>query len=484
MRSCLPVVAPACCITVTNPKHPLDSVVGMSLLLTSARLIPIPTGSTGTGYIDRGWMLVTDGVIAGIGPGDPPPGTTADETLDVDGAFVAPGFVSSHSHLFTSGLRGLGVADTLYGWCDSMLGTTAHMTAEQMYWSTLHGGLDFLSNGVTTAYNFTDPLQAWEPMVDGKRTGSAGLRGLEYHERQADGCLDAGLRFVDAIGMDVTAGSLEEVDDRFAAEVAHTRSMDPDLALGCSIMGQVQWSPHPDAAEIEAATMRRLGVTNQAHFLESPEAVEHQRSKFALYRDSGALEMGLVFGHFIQTTPEIIDESIARGAAMSWQPASNGRLASGVALVPEMLEKGMRVGVGLDDQACTDVSDPWQNMRIGIYAQRARTMDPLSMLPEQMLRLHTLGAAEIMGVSDRVGSLEVGKFADFVIVDPRSPDIGPLWHPVRTYVLSMTTRNLTRVYVGGRLVNERGASTNPLAEEASARVHELPVQLEHRGYPH
>ena len=455
----------------------------MSLLVTHARLITIPAGTADPGYIEDGWMLIEDGRIAAIGSGTPD--AAADETLDVAGAFVAPGFVSSHSHLFTSGLRGLGVADTLYGWCDAMLGTTAHMTPEQLYWSTLHGSLDFLSNGVTTAYNFTDPLQAWESMVDGKRTGTAGIRGLEYHYRQADGTLDAGIRFVDASGMDVTVGSSDQVFDRFAAEVAHTRAMDTDYALGSSIMGQVQWSPHPEAAEFEVEAMRRYGVTNQAHFLESPEAVEHQQSKFALYRDAGALGLGLMFGHFIQTTPEIIAESVAGGASMSWQPASNGRLASGVALVPEMLEMGMKVGVGLDDQACTDVSDPWQNMRMGIYMQRARTKDPLSMMPELMLRLHTLGGAEIMGVDDRVGSLEVGKFADFVVVDPRMPDVGPLWHPVRSYVLAMSPRNLKAVYVGGRLVSENGVSTNPLAAEASAKVHELPASvIPLRGHPH
>ena len=455
----------------------------MSLLIVRARLITIPAGTEDPGYIEGGWMLVEDGRIAGIGAGDPPTGIGADETLDVDGAFVAPGFVSSHSHLFTSGLRGLGVGETLYGWCDAMLGTTAHMSAEQMYWSTMHGCLDFLSNGVTTAYNFTDPLQAWEPMVEGKRAGTAVLRGLDYHTRQADGCRDSGIRFVDSIGMDVTAGSDDEVFDRFAASVAHTRAMDADVALGCSIMGQVQWSPRLEAAELEVEAMRRFGVTNQAHFLESPEAVDVQQAKFALYRDAGALGLGLTFGHFIQTTPEIIAESVAGGASMSWQPASNGRLASGVALVPEMLELGMKVGVGLDDQACTDVSDPWQNMRMGIYMQRARTKDPLSMMPERMLRLHTLGGAEILGVDDRVGSLEVGKFADFVVVDPRSPDVGPLWHPVRSYVLSTSTRNLKQVYVGGVLVDEGGRSAHPLAEEASARLHELGGLVARRGYP-
>lgn len=455
----------------------------MTLLVTNARLITIPAGTDDPGYLERGWMLVDGGRIAALGEGDPT--VTADEVLDVAGAFVAPGFVSSHSHLFTSGLRGLGVSETLYGWCDSMLGTTAHFTPQDMYWSTLHGALDFLSNGVTTAYNFTDPLQAWESMVEGTRLGGdAPLRDLSYHTRQADGCLDAGLRFVDAIGMDVSTGSDEEIFDRFAASVAHTRSLDADYALGASIMGQVQWSPRPEAAELEVEAMRRYGVTNQAHFLESPEAVPVQQAKFASYVRAGALGPDMMFGHFIQTTPEILEQAAAGGASMSWQPASNGRLASGVALVPEMLELGMKVGIGLDDQACTDVSDPWQNMRMGIAMQRARTKDPLSMMPERVLRLHTLGGAEILGVDDRVGSLEVGKFADFVVVDPRHPDVGPLWHPVRNYVLSMTPRNLKAVYVGGMLVNADGVSTNPLAAEASVRLHEdLPALAARVGHP-
>jgi cytosine/adenosine deaminase-related metal-dependent hydrolase len=455
-----------------------------TLLVTNARLITVPAGADDPGYVERGWMLVDGGRIAAIGEGDAP-AASADEVLDVDGAFVAPGFVSSHSHLFTSGLRGLGVSETLYGWCDSMLGFTAHLSPEDMYWSTLHGSLDFLANGVTTAYNFTDPLQAWESMVDGQRVGGdAPLRDLSYHTRQADGCLDSGIRFVDAIAMDVSTGTDEEIFDRFAAEVSHTRSLDADFALGASIMGQVQWSPRPEAAEFEVEAMRRFGVTNHAHFLESPEAVPLQQAKFAMYQDAGALGPDMMFGHFIQTTPEIIQATAEGGAAMSWQPASNGRLASGVALVPEMLDLGIRVGMGLDDQACTDISDPWGNMRAGIFMQRARTKDPMSMTPERVLRLHTLGSAQILGVDDRVGSLEVGKFADFVVVDPRTPDVGPLWHPVRNYVLSMSLRNLKRVYVGGELVSEEGRSTNPLAAEATARLHaDLPAAATEFGHP-
>jgi cytosine/adenosine deaminase-related metal-dependent hydrolase len=198
-----------------------------------------------------------------------------------------------------------------------------------------------------------------------------------------------------------------------------------------------------------------------------------QRAKFARYRDAGALGPGMIFGHFIQTTEEIIAEAAASGSGMSWQPASNGRLASGTADVPRMLSAGMTVGMGLDDQACTDIADPWQNMRMGMFLVRAASGRPLDMMPETVLRLHTLSGARLLGVGDRVGSLEVGKLADFVVVDPMDPDVGPLWHPVRSYVLACGLRNLKQVYVGGRLVAQEGRSTSPLAAEARIKVREV-----------
>lgn len=452
------------------------------LLVTNALLISMAPGSPDV--LADGWMLVSDdGRIDSLGSGTPPTAEGA-EVLDVGGSFVAPGFVSSHSHLFTSGLRGLGVDATLYGWCDSMLGFTAKVSAENIYWSSLHGSLDFLSNGVTTAFDFTDPRLSWVPMIEGVRPRNGVLRDIDYVTRQADAKADSGIRYINAVGMDVTVGTDDEIFDRLAAAVDHDAAADQRFRLGSAIFGAVQWSPRRDAAELEVEAMKRFGIINQAHFLETREEVELQRSKFEWYSEAGALGPDLIFGHFIQTTPEIIDRAAAAGSGMSWQPASNGRLASGIADLPRMRAHGMTIGVGLDDQACTDVSDPWQNMRIGIFQQRAATGLPESMSPADMLRMHTLGSAQVLGIDDRVGSLEPGKFADFVVVDPRSPDIGPLWHPIDNYVLSSSLRNLKRVYVGGELVNENGVSTNPLATEASAKIHEqLPAVAAQHGWP-
>lgn len=447
---------------------PFGTLAGMTLLVVHARLITL--AGEDSGHIPTGWLQVDEGRISAIGAGDAPDLPNA-KVLDVAGAFVAPGFVSAHSHLFTSGARGLGVESTLYGWCDSMLGLMSHASPEDYYWSSLHGSLDFVANGTTTAFDFTDPRIPWEPMVDGVKSGAGALRPIEQQLAQIDAKLDSGIRFINAASLDDAIGTDDEVLDRFGLMVEHCRTLDPDRCLGAAIMGAVQWSPRPNAAALEVAAMRRYGVLNEAHFLETREEVELQRAKFALYRDAGALELGLIFGHFIQTTPEIIAEAAAGGARMSWQPASNGRLASGTADIVRIRDAGMPIGLGLDDQACTDVSDPWQNMRMGIYAVRAATGDPLSVLPEDVLRIATLGSAEVLGIDSQVGSLEVGKFADFLVVDPRRPDVGPLWHPVRNYVLSMSLRNLKRVYIGGELVAEDGISTNPLAARATEEIH-------------
>lgn len=419
-----------------------------------------------------GWFAVgDDGRITAVERGEPTPDqlTGAAETLDATGTIIGPGFVSAHSHLFTSGSRGLGMDETLYGWIEAMLRYVMPATPEDMYWCTRHGAQDFLRNGITTAYDFSDGGLQFD-----KTIASFGdrLPSLERQDAQLRAKLDAGLRSLHSVMLaqgDVPrADALAHVDDTVKAAA----DADPSLLLGLAINGAVQWAPTPDTAALEVEVMRQYGLVNQAHFLETAEMLELQRSKFAWYVDAGALSPQLVFGHFIQTTPEIIATAAAAGCAMSWQPMSNGRLASGVASIPEMRAAGMRIGMGLDDQSCTDVSDPWNNMRTGIAMMRAQYKDPLAAPVGDVLMMHTRGGAEALGVDDRVGSLRVGRFADFCVVDPRRPDTGPVWDAVGTYVLACSLRNLRSVWVGGEAVAQGADLVDPQAAEVESQVHE------------
>lgn len=427
-----------------------------------------------------GWFTVdADGRIAAIGPGTPDPAPTAERVLDVAGCIVAPGFVSAHSHLFTSGSRGLGMDQSLYGWIEAMTQYTDRADADDIYWLTRHGAEDFLANGITTAFDFTSPGVAFSAESDGVASFAEAIPDAAYQHAQLLGKLDAGIRYVHSVMLGQTtddAAVWANLDEVVAMAADTATGGDPvrrSRQLGLAISGSVQWAPDPAAAAIEVSAMRRHGLLNQPHFLETPHEIELQRAKFAWYRDAGALGPDLVFGHFIQTTDEILREAAEAGCGMVWQPSSNGRLASGIAEIPRARELGMRVGIGLDDQSCTDVSDPFMNMRVGIFLQRAHRRDPSAMPVADMLDLHTRGSAEVLGLGADVGSLAVGRYADFLVVDPRRPDVGPIWDPYGTYVLACGLRNLAGVYVGGRLVADRdGLVDRDAAARTSDQVHE------------
>ncbi len=468
------------------------------LTITNALVIPVADGVPDWFL---GWVRIgDDGRITGLGPGTPPlvddpahprpgfgggsrgvptPGTAAAGTtvLDVGGAIVAPGFVSAHSHLFTSGLRGIAASATLYPWVRAMMEIFRYAHAEDLYWCTVHGALDFLANGVTSAYNFQQSRVTWlyDPVTATNSVGA--VHPVDVTIRQFDAAADAGLRVLNAIRLDDEAVAEDEAlrvfDDMVAACADR---VPPALNLGASVFGAVQWAAGPRTAELETLAMTRHGLINQAHFVETAEGLDQQRAKFAWYAGAGALGPSMLFGHFVHPTPDMVDQVVRTGCGMVWQPTSNGRLGSGVADVVGLREQGVRVGIGLDDQSCTDISDPFANMRTGLYAQRALHTDAAVLAPRDVLRMHTLGAAEVLGVADRVGSLEVGKYADLVVVDHRSPSTGPVWDVLATYVLACGLRNLKQVYVGGRLASREGHCTAPVATDADAQLHERMVR--------
>jgi cytosine/adenosine deaminase-related metal-dependent hydrolase len=421
----------------------------------------------------HGWLSVgTDGRILGIGQGQPP--SPAGEILDARGRIVAPGFISAHSHLHTSGMRGIAADEQLYPWARACVRLTMGAEPDDMYWFVLHGCLDFLGNGITSAFNFpqNEVLSLYDPA-----TGSSSIvrKPEEFLTRQFDAVADSGLRVMGAIRLDDEPNggpSDEEVRSRFdRLSAAQAGRVPAGRNLGTAVYGAVQWSTEPRTARLEAEMMARHGIVNQAHFLETSEDIDGQRRKFAWYADAGVLGAQMIFGHFVHPTDEIIDAVARSGTRMVWQPTSNGRLGSGVADIVRYRRAGIAVGVGLDDQSCTDISDPFANMRLGLYSQRARYTDPSVLTARQMLRLHTVGSAEVLGVADRVGSLAPGRFADFLLVDPTSPDTGPIWDPYATYVLACGLRNLDEVRVGGRLVTDRGGSRNAAAATVRQELH-------------
>lgn len=426
----------------------------MSTLFIDAVIIPVDPAQP---RWFRGWLSVDDdGRITGLGEGTPAPATTAafSEVVDLNGAFLAPGFISAHSHIYTGGMRGIAHTEPLYTWVTQNSAMLAEADPEIMYWLSRAGGLDHLAAGVTSVYNFTQSR-----VVCRFDYASSTLKAVKVHDpdfvtRQIDGVADAGIRFVTSVRVDDEQLPEADAVAGFDAAMSHLTTIDaktPALNLGGSVYGAVQWASGRRTAELEKELMEKWSITNQAHFVETAEQIEIQQAKFDWYDDAGVLGTDFAFGHFVHPTERMVERVVESGTSVVWQAMSNGRLGSGIADITGLLTKDVTVGMGVDDQSCTDTSDPFENMRTGLFTQRAVHSDASIMSVDRVLHLHTLGSASSIGVSDKVGSLTVGKYADLVVVDPRHPATGPVWDPVATYVLACGLRHMRKVYVGGKV---------------------------------
>jgi 5-methylthioadenosine/S-adenosylhomocysteine deaminase len=423
----------------------------------------------------KGYMTVgADGRILAVAAGSPPAGLHARHVLDVQGHWIMPGFLSAHSHLWQAAFRGLAADSTLTHWLTAVYTDSADKArAEDFYWFTLSGALDHLQHGITGAYSFN-----YGGHVSGPPPGDV-AKTFNGYAFQAE--MDSGIRFVH--GYDVGSATRTGVTPAFTAAQARVplasflewakakaaaTPTGQSRYLSTMVSGYTAFAETENQAVLDKALMDEFHLGNQSHYLEPPDTSAEEQKKFVWFTETGLLGPTLIFGHFIHTTPAILAATGKAGASMSWNPLSNGRLASGVADIPAYLKNGIRVGMGVDGEASADLADPFENMRSGLYAIRDKYEDATIMSPYDVLRLHTLGSADVLGVADRCGSLEPGKFADFLVIDPAR--FGPVTDPYASLVFVAAERDMERVYVGGQLMVLRGVFTKQDGAKVQAEV--------------
>lgn len=392
----------------------------------------------------NGYLIITDdGTIRRIGKGKLPADVQAKKIVDAHGNWIIPGFVSAHSHLWQAAYRGVAEDKPLWGWGEDVYMQRAiKAQAADFYWFGLLGALDHLEHGVTTAYNFNYSSTFRESNDN------------TFDEAQFRAAQQSGIRFIHGyqpVGMkNVT--TVDTARNRLRAFLSWTASQ-PKTSnfLGVMINGMTVFNNTSQEAILEATLMKEFRIGNQTHYLESPDTQVDERSKFHWFKDSGLLSNKMIFGHFIHTDDFILQQTAKNGTAMSWSPLSNGRLASGVADIPKYLKMGIRVGMGEDGEASADLADPFENMRTGLYLIRSKYENATIMSPYQMLWLHTMGSADVLGIKDKVGSLEPGKFGDFLIINPIRLGAA-LEDPYANLVLVAAERDIDQVYVGGDLL--------------------------------
>ena len=189
------------------------------------------------------------------------------------------------------------------------------------------------------------------------------------------------------------------------------------------------------------------------------ERVQHMMGAVEYLDSVGALDERLLAAHCIDVSDREIRLLAESGTRVSTQPASNAFLGAGVAPVPRMLRAGIPMGIGTDDANCSDAVDLFGSMKLLALLHRAVSRDPGAISPQRVVEMATIEGARVLGMDDLIGSSEVGKRADLVILDLEEPRMTPAADLYAALVFLQPTVAVRTVIVDGRVVVERGVPT-------------------------
>ena len=323
--------------------------------------------------------------------------------------------------------------------------------AEDYYWFTLYGALDHLEHGVTGAYDFDLRRHFVGPSCARTDCDEASFRARWIPAFASCMAMTPTYRPEDTPAM--ARARLKSFLDWTAAQPKVVAIPERDAER------QRPHSTRPyQQAVSEKSMMDEFHIGNQSHYLEPPDTVAAEQVEIHWFEDSGLSAL-----HSTSVTSSIptISSSTKAAAAcsgMSWNPLSNGRLASGVADIPKYLKRAFAWAWAWTAKPAPTSPIPSKTCARAYTPSATSMRDATIMSPYQVLYLHTMGSADVMGVKDKLGSLEPGKFADFVVIDPTR--FGTVFDAYASLVLVTAERDIDRVYVGGELMVEQGRAVH------------------------
>jgi cytosine/adenosine deaminase-related metal-dependent hydrolase len=435
----------------------------LSRLYTKAWIVVMD--DAGTEY-EPGWMLVEDGFVSTTGGGAAP---AADETIDLGGALVTPGLVNTHHHLFQTLTRARAQEADLFTWLRELYPVWARLDAEGEYAAARAGLAELVLSGCTTVFDhhYAFP-RGREGLIEAEvqAAGELGVRIVASRGSMDLGESDGGLPPDELVeGLDAVLAETERL-----AGVLHEQG--PGARVQIAVAPCSPFSVTTRLMEESAALARRLGLPLHTHLAETVEEDAYCRELYGCTPVDYLAQRGWLAGdvwcaHCVHLSERDVALFGKTGTGVAHCPTSNLRLGAGVAPVRELLDAGVRVGLGVDGSASNERSDLCYETKQALLVARGRG-GPEAMTAREALRLATRGGASLLGRDD-LGSLEAGKCADFAVWSLDRLELGGAADPIAGLVLSAPHRP-EQVYVGGEAVVAGGGLVH--AEEfAIAREH-------------
>ena len=402
----------------------------MSIILTNALILPCTPDMP---VIERGYVHIEGDEIKAVGAGSAPqiPGA---EIIDVNGDLIMPGMVNPHCHMAMSLFRGLGedVDDRLYRYILPL--ERKFVRPEAVRAGTALAALELIEGGVTTVAD----MYYFETEV-GRVVDKAGIRGvlgqtLADFDPPDHKSFDEGFVLVDQLVSEFSG------HDRIIPSIAPHAP----YSTGMAVMERIaRWADeHPD-------------VPVQMHLAETDAEMEWAAKLGGLrpveaVEKAGLLRKGLICAHCLHVNESDMEKMARAHVCVAHNARSNGKAGRGIAPVEAMRRAGIPVGIATDGAMSGNTLDLFSQFAPVSMFQKLLGHSRKPMPSVEVIRMATIEGAKVLGLDEKIGSLEPGKKADLIRIDLSPTRMQPIYDIYSTLVFATMPTDVQDVMVAGR----------------------------------
>jgi 5-methylthioadenosine/S-adenosylhomocysteine deaminase len=410
--------------------------------------------------LEHASVAIDKGVIVAVGPSaEIDREYSGKTTIRAGGMAVLPGFVNAHTHVPMTLFRGIADDRELMDWLTNFIfpAEARNVDRDFVKWGTRLAAIEMIRSGTTT---FAD-MYYYESDI-ARETKAAGLRGV-----LGETVLD--FPAPDNKTWEAAMAYLREYATRWKGDSLITPALAPHAPFTVS----------KEHLQQVRALATELGVPILIHVSETKAELQQVAEKQngmtpGAYLDSiGFLGDDVVAAHGVWLTPDEIRTFTAKKVGVVHCPESNTMLASGIAPVVDMLRAGMEVGLGTDGPAGSNNNlDMLEEMASAARLQKVAKLDPKAISARDVLTMATIGGARVLGLADKIGTLERGKRADIVIVDLQQAKSQPVYSVESAIVYAASGSSVVTTIVDGKILMRRGKVLTVNEKETLAKAAE------------
>ena len=409
--------------------------------------------------IDDGAIAINGSRIVGLGKSeDIKKKYEARKEIDANRGVIMPGLVNTHTHLAMSIFKGLADDLPLDKWLNEHIFPAEEnfINKDSAYWGSLLSCAELILSGTTT---FCD-MYFFEKET-GYAAEKAGIRGI-IGEGIVSDFGDENEIFANK--MELTAELLDKFENSSLVLIA----IEPHSCYTCS-------------KEILIKAKRFADENNLLfviHLSETKKEFDDIKNKLGMspveYLDEiGVLDGRTLAAHCVWLSDVDIEILKKRNVNISHCPNSNMKLASGIAPVGKLLEKLVTVSLGTDGSASNNNLDMFSEISSASKLAKVSTLNPETLTAREIIRMATINGAKALGVEKEIGSLEIGKKADIIILDFNKPHLVPVYNYYSHLVYSVSGSDVQSCIIDGKIVMEDREILSFNVEEVIQEVNEI-----------